>query len=69
MAEQGSDGFQAHAPVDCLGRQSMSQLVRGDVADPGGRRGPADGCVDAGLRDRPSVLGEHQLSGLAVSLG
>jgi hypothetical protein len=35
----------------------------------GGGRSPADGGVDAGLRDGPAVVGEHQLSGLAGSLG
>ena len=69
MAEQGGDGFQAHAAVDRLGCQSISELVRGDVADAGGGRGPVDGGVNAGLRDGPAVVGEHQLSGLAVAVG
>jgi hypothetical protein len=69
MAEESGDGFQAHAPVDRLSGKSMSELVRGDMPDPGGGRGPADGGVGAGLRDRPPALGEHQLSGLAASLG
>ena len=43
--------------------------MRGHVAEPGGGRSAADGGVGAGLRDGPAVVGEHQLAGLAVSLG
>jgi len=48
MAEQGGDGFQAHAPVDRLGRQRVPELVRGYMADPGGAGSAADGGIDAG---------------------
>src|SRR5712691_9412773 len=52
-----------------LSCRSMPELVRRYVPEPGSGRGPADGGIDAGLGDRPAVVGEHQLSGLAVSLG
>jgi hypothetical protein len=35
VAEQGGDGVEGHAPVDGLGRQGVTQLVGGDVADAG----------------------------------
>jgi hypothetical protein len=43
VSKQGGDGLQGHAPVDGLGGQSVSQLVRGD---------PAESCLLGGLADR-----------------
>jgi hypothetical protein len=51
-----------------LGGQSVSELVWRHVSDSGGGGGPADRCVNAGLWDRPPVLGEHQLAGLVAAL-
>jgi hypothetical protein len=33
VAEQGRNGVEAHPAVDRLGRQSVAELVRGDMAD------------------------------------
>ena len=35
VAEQRSDGIEAHATVDRLGREGMAELMGGDVTDPG----------------------------------
>ena len=42
MAEHRRDGFQAHAPVDRLGGQSMPELVGVDMRQPGGGAGLVD---------------------------
>jgi len=58
MAEQGGDGFEAHAAVDGLGGQGVAQLVGVHVTDPGSGGGFLDGLVHAGGWDRAAPFGQ-----------
>jgi len=52
--EEGSDGFESHAPVDRLGGEGVAELVGVDVADPGSLQGAvAAGILGCG----PVILG------------
>ena len=59
MAEKGGYRLEAHAPVDGLGGQRVTQAMGADVADPGGAGSFGDGPVDAALTDALAVLGEQ----------
>jgi hypothetical protein len=60
VAEQGGDGFQAHAAVDRLGGQSMPELVGMDVREAGGGAGPVDHPGDGVPVQRAAVLPRQQ---------
>ena len=56
LCEQGCDSVEAHAPVHRLGRQRVTQLMGGDVAN-AGRVGDAPQCGrDAVVTDRSVVF-------------
>ena len=59
MAEERGDGFEAHAAIDGLGRESVAELVRVDPADAGVVRDPADHAADAVAVDGGDVVGEE----------
>ncbi len=46
MSEERRDGFEPHAPVDRLGRQRVTELVRMHVADTGALGDSLDVTVD-----------------------
>ena len=56
MAEQGRDGFQAHAAVDGLGGQGVPQLVRVDMWQARGGAGAVDHAGDGMAVERAAVL-------------
>jgi hypothetical protein len=60
MAEEGGDGLQAHAAVDRLGGQSMPELMRMDVRQPGCGACPVDHPGDGVPVQRPAVLAGQQ---------
>jgi hypothetical protein len=64
MAEHGGDGLQAHAAVDGLGGQGVSELVGVDVGQPGGGAGLVDVAGDGVPVGRLAVLpGQQQRVG------
>jgi hypothetical protein len=56
MPEHRGDGLQAHAAVDGLGGQRVSELVGVDVGQPGGGAGPVDHPGDGVPVQRAAVL-------------
>ena len=60
VAEQGGDGFQAHAAVDRLGGQGVPELVRVDMRQAGGGAGPVDHPGDGVPVQRAAVLPGQQ---------
>jgi hypothetical protein len=67
MPEQRHQGLQRDPGVDQGGGVGVAQLVRGDVAQPGGARGPVEFGADAVLRQPPAVVGEQELGGPPVA--
>ena len=67
VAEQGHQRLQRHAGVDHGGGVGVPQLVRGDVADPGGLGGPVEFGADGVLGQPPAVVGEQELGGPPVA--
>lgn len=67
MPEQRHQGLQRDPGVDQGGGVGVAQLVRGDVAQPGGARGPVEFGADAVLRQPPAVVGEQELRGPPVA--
>ena len=69
MAEEGGDGFQAHAPVDGLGGQGVAELVGVDVADarPLGHR--VDVAVDGAPVEGLAVVALDQSTRAARAAG
>lgn len=61
MAEEGSDGIQAHAPVDGLRGEGVPQLVRGDVADTSCLGLPGEGQPDAVGGERAAPIDKEAL--------
>jgi integrase/recombinase XerD len=66
VPEEGSDRFEAHAPVDGLGGEGVAQAVRVDVTDPGCLGGFGDGPVNPVLPDPLAVLHEQKRGAQAV---
>ena len=62
MSQERSDRFEAHVAVDGLGRERVSELVRGDVSQAGGARSEAHRPVDPGLWNRAATCDEQQSS-------
>jgi len=62
VPEERSDGFEAHTPVDGLGGESMTELVRGDVSDAGLFGEAGKGVSDPESGDGPAVLDEEQVT-------
>ena len=60
MAEQGGDGLEAHAAVDGLGGEGVSELVRCHVPDASCLCGLRDGAVYPILPDAPAA-GDQQI--------
>jgi len=58
VAQQRRDRVKTHAPVDGLGRKSVSELVGGDVADAGVFGKAVERIGHAEFGDRPSLLDE-----------
>jgi hypothetical protein len=59
VAQQRGDRFEGHAAVDRLGRESVSELVRGHPPDPRSAGGGRDGVADALFAD-PSTAFDEQ---------
>ena len=59
MPEQSRDRLEAHAAVDRLGGQSVSELMRVDVAEICCGSGFLDGFVDTRRRDWTAAVGEQ----------
>jgi len=60
MAENGGDRLQAHATVDRLGRQSMPELMRVNMRQPGGGASLIDVAGDGVPVSRLAVLAGQQ---------
>ncbi len=58
MAQEGGDSFEAHASVDGLGGEGVTQLVGVDVTDAGGFGDPAHHAGDPMPADRAGRVGE-----------
>ena len=59
VAEQCSDGFQAHAAVDGLGGQGVPQPVRVDTGNASSASDPVDDAADAVPVQRSAVIGDQ----------
>jgi hypothetical protein len=59
MSQQGGDRLERHAPVDGLGGQGVSELMRGDVADTGLSGHVGQGSVDPRGGDSSSPFDEQ----------
>jgi hypothetical protein len=64
MAEEGSDRLQAHATVDGLGGQGVTQLVRVDVADAGGGGDSGDPALHGVAVERALLAREEPAVGM-----
>ena len=60
MSEQSGDRLEAHPAVDRLGGERVAELVRRDVTDAGPLGDSRERAVDADMRNRPPVVGEHE---------
>ena len=61
MSEQRHQRLQRDAGVDQGGGVGVTQLVRGDVVEPGGLGGSVEFGADRVLRQPPAVVGEQEL--------
>ena len=66
MAEERCDGFEAHAPIDRLGREGVAELVRVNVSESGGVSGSLNGTIDALWWDRSTTVAEEKVAAQAV---
>ena len=60
VAQQGGDGFQAHAAVDRLGGQGVPELMGVDMGQAGGGAGPVDHPGDGVPVQRAAVFAGQQ---------